>query len=570
VASPFIAELQRRRVFRALIGYGIAAFAVLQIIEPVMHGLHWPEEVLSYVVVALAAGFPIVVALAWAFDVRAGRLEKTPPARGLRRRFVVPLLAGIGAFAAVPGLYYYLVVRAPKPASIAVLPLVNLSRDPDQDYFADGLAEELIDLLAKVPDLHVAARVSAFSFKGKNDDARTIAEKLNVATLLEGSVRRSGDEVRITTQLINAKDGYQLWSETYDRKLTDVFAVQDDIAQSVVAALKVRLAAGQTPSTRSHRTVNPEAYTDYLLGRQVFNGGSVDQYRRAVKAYEKALALDPGFAAAWAGLAQAEYWIADSGTDADDVARGQQLAREAAAKAVALAPDLPEAYSTRGAIRSATEWDWEGARSDFKQALALSPEDADVIGDYALYVLRPLGRLDEAIALASKAATLDPLNSRRWTSLGGLLICAGRVREGRAAIERAHDLSPEQSYANAWLGVAFLLEKQPARALEVFAQLPYPPFRLLGTVAADHDLGRAKESQVALNELIAYAQGSAYQIAAAYAYRGEKDRAFDWLETARKQHDGGLTLLQIDPMLRSIRNDPRYDALLKELNLHRP
>jgi TolB-like protein len=246
-----VAELQRRRVFRALVGYGIASFAVLQITEPIMHGLHWPDVVLSYVVVALAGGFPLVVSLAWIFDVNAGRLERTgppSPASGWRGTRLALLLVGIGLLAAAPGLVYYLFLRTPRAgapsgaeraASIAVLPLVNLSRDPEQEYFADGLSEELLDLLVKVPGLHVAARTSAFSFKGKNDDVRTIAEKLNVATLLEGSVRKVGDQVRITTQLINAADGYHLWSETYDRKLTDVFAVQDEIAQAVVAARRV-------------------------------------------------------------------------------------------------------------------------------------------------------------------------------------------------------------------------------------------------------------------------------------------------------------------------------------------
>jgi adenylate cyclase len=201
VALPLIAELQRRRVFRALVAYAVAAFAVLQIIEPIMHGLHWPDAVLSYVVVALAAGFPIVVTMAWIFDVNAGRIERTPPTEGLRRGWIAPLLVGLGLLAAAPGVYYYLVVRA-RPAvatvsqaSIAVLPMVNMSRDPDQEYFADGLTEELLNVLAKVPGLHVAARTSAFSFKGKSDDARTIAEKLNVKTLLEGSraqVGRSG------------------------------------------------------------------------------------------------------------------------------------------------------------------------------------------------------------------------------------------------------------------------------------------------------------------------------------------------------------------------------------------
>ncbi len=222
MALPVLAELTRRRVFRALVAYGIAAFAILQVIEPVMHGLHWPDVVLSYVVVALALGFPVVVGLAWVFDVNAAGIEKAPPSTSLRGARLALLLVAIGVLAASPGLLYYFVLRSPWKAevasalpastgpSIAVLPLVNLSRDPDQEYFADGLAEELLDLLAKVPGLHVAARTSAFSFKGKNEDARTIAERLNVATLLEGSVRKAGDQVRITTQLVSASDGYHL------------------------------------------------------------------------------------------------------------------------------------------------------------------------------------------------------------------------------------------------------------------------------------------------------------------------------------------------------------------------
>ena len=576
MAPQLIAELQRRRVFRALVGYGIAAFAVLQIIEPLMHGLHWPDAVLSYVVVALAAGFPIVVSLAWIFDVREGHIERTPPTEGLRRRWLAPLLAGIGLLTAAPGLYYYLVVRArPAPpattASIAVLPLVNLSRDPEQEYFADGLTEELLNVLAKVPGLHVAARTSAFSFKGKSDDARTIAEKLNVATLLEGSVRKSGEQVRITTQLVNARDGYHLWSETYDRKLTDVFAVQDEIARSVVAALRLRLLPEQAPTSKQHRTLNSDAYNEYLLGRHFFNRANVDGYRRAVQAYEKAIAIDPGFAVAWAGLAHARYWIADSADSLEQMIEGQRLAREAAAKAVALGPDLPEAYSTRASIRSATQWDWEGARADFERALALSPENADAVGDYVLYVLRPLGRLEEAIDLARKAAALDPLNGRRWTGLGGLLICAGRLDEGRAAIERSREINPEQSFAAGWLGTVLLLQGQPAAALEAFPRSTSDVFRLVGISAAQYSLGHAAESQAALDELIKkHAHDGAYQIAGAYAWRGEKDRAFEWLERARLQHDGGVTLIQIDPLLRSLRGDPRYDAELARLNLHRP
>ena len=577
MAPPLIAELQRRRVFRALVGYGIAAFAVLQIIEPLMHGLHWPDAVLSYVVVALAAGFPIVVSLAWIFDVNAGRIERTPPAEGFRRRWVAPLLIGIGLLTAAPGLYYYLVVRAPRTpaaspqASIAVLPLVNLSRDPEQEYFADGLAEELLDLLAKVPGLHVAARTSAFSFKGKNDDARTIAEKLNVTTLLEGSVQKSGDQVRITTQLINAQDGYHLWSETYNRKLTDVFALQDEIARSVVAALRMQLLPEQAPTSKRHRTSNPDAYNQYLLGRQFFNRSTIDGYRRAAQAYEKALAIDPGFAPAWAGLAHATYWIADSGNSLEEMRDGQRRAREAADKAIALGPELPEGYIARASMRAATQWDWEGARSDFQRALTLAPENADALTTYALYALRSLGRLDEGIAVSRKAAQLDPLNGRIFSGLASLLVGAGRLDEARAAAERSLEINPEQAFAPAWLGFVLLLQGRPAEALAWYARSTSEVFRLLGAAIVQHSLGHARESDAALDELVRkHSHDAAYQIATVHAWRGDKDRAFEWLERARVQHDGGIALIKVDAAMRSLRDDPRYLELLAKLNLPRP
>ena len=574
---PLLAELSRRRVFRAVVGYGVAAFAALQIVEPIMHGLHWPEAVLSYVVVALAAGFPVVVGLAWIFDVNAGRIERTPPAAGLRGARLVPLLLGIGVLTAAPGLLYYFVLRPARAAapasagptpSIAVLPLVNMSRDPDQDYFADGLAEELLDLLAKVPGLHVAARTSAFSFKGKNEDVRTIGEKLNVATLLEGSVRKAGDQVRITTQLINAKDGYHLWSETYDRKLTDVFAVQDEIAQAVVAALKLKLLPGQEPNSKLHRTGNPEVYAQYLLGKQLFNRATVDGYRRAAQAFEKALAIEPGFAPAWAGLAHATYWIADSGDTSAAISDGQRRALAAAEKAVALAPDLAEAYSARGAIRSACRWDWSGAKADFERALALSPESAEVLRDYSLFVLRPLGQLQEAIAVSRKAAALDPLNGRVWSSLGSLLVNADQVDEGRVALNRSLEINPEQAFAAAWLGALLMREGKPAEALKMYERSTSAAFRLIGAAIAQYDLGNTEESQRALDTLIAgYSASAAYQIAAIYASRGEKDPAFEWLDRAYAQGDGGLTLLKIDTLMRKLHGDPRWAAFLKKMNL---
>jgi len=568
-----VAELQRRRVFRALIGYGIAAFAVLQIIEPLMHGLHWSDAVLSYVIVALAAGFPVVVALAWIFDVKAGRIERTDPITGPRGTRLALLVLGVGVLAAAPGLVYYFVLRqrpavtgsAPAP-SIAALPLVNLSRDPDQEYFADGLGEELLNLLAKVPGLHVAGRTSSFAFKGKSEDLRSIGQKLNVATILEGSVQKAGDRIRITMQLINVADGYHLWSESYDRRLTDVFAVQDEIAQAVVAALKVKLL--QPPTSRERRTANIAAFNEYLLGRQFFHRNNVDGFRRARDAYAKAVELDPGYAAAWAGLALATFWVADSAESLSALKAGQDRAVAAAEKAIELAPDLPDGYLARGFVRVPIQWDFEGSRADLERALALKPDDPDALNQYASLISRSLGRFPEGIAAARRATEQDPLNARVWFTLGSLLAMSGQRGMARQALNRSLEISPDQSFTPYALGMTFLLDREPATAKDVFPRSSNEVFRLAGAALAEHDLGQPSESQRALDELIRkYGYSAAYQIAEVYAWRGETNAGFEWLERARAQRDAGLTLLKVDPLLRKLHGDPRYVALLKKIGL---
>jgi len=571
--SSLFVELKRRRVFRALVGYGIAAFAVLQIIEPVMHGLHWPDAVLSYVVVALALGFPIVVGLAWIFDVNEGRIERTAgkPADARLRL----LLVAIGVLAAAPGLAWYFFIRgrpaAVAPAaeagpSIAVLPLVNMSSDKEQEYFSDGLSEELLNLLSKVPGLRVAARTSAFAFKGKNEDVGEIGQKLHVATILEGSVRRSGDQIRITTQLVNASNGYHLWSETYDRKLTDVFAVQDEIARAVVAALKLKLL--QAPSSKDRRTANAEAYNQYLLGRQFFLRNNVDGFRRAMQAFEKAVALDPGYAPAWAALALATFWVADSAESLPANISGQDHALAAANKAIALGPDLPDGYLARGFVSLPVRWDWQGASADMQRALELKPDDPDTLHAYATAVLRALNRLPEATAALRKAADLDPLNARVWGALGSALALQGENAAAREAFQRSLEISPEQSYTPYQLGMTFLLEGRPADALVTSQRSTNEVFRLTGAALAEHDLGHTKEARAALDQLISkWGHGAAYQIAQVHAWRGDKDRAFEWLERARIQRDGGLVVVKVDLTLRSLRGDPRYAAFLKEMNL---
>ena len=415
-AGTLFAELKRRRVIRALVGYGIAAFAVLQIVEPVMHGLHWPDEVLSYVVVALAVGFPIVVALAWIFDVNAGHIERSAPtAQGLAGTRLALVLVGIGVLAAAPGLIWYFAIRArPKPApavtaeaipSIAVLPFADMSPGKDQEYFSDGIAEEILNALAQVEGLRVIGRTSSFSFKGKTEDLRTIGEKLGVAHVLEGSVRKEGNRLRITAQLIAAVDGSHVWSRAFEREQAGVFAMQDEIAKAVVEALKIKLLVGKRTATAEKQTTNPEAYAQFLLGNQLWlRTASKDA---AIEAYKKALALDPNYAPAWALLAILTYGRTDDGDQTPQaLAEGREAALMAAEKAVALAPELPEAYEARGLVRWAFFWDWSGSKADFERAVSLAPSRADAqrrVGQWSL----SMGQSKEAIAGLRRATELD-------------------------------------------------------------------------------------------------------------------------------------------------------------------
>jgi TolB-like protein/cytochrome c-type biogenesis protein CcmH/NrfG len=450
---------------------------------------------------------------------------------------------------------------AASPKSIAVLPFADMSEKHDQEYFSDGLAEELLDLLAKTPGLHVIARTSSFSFKGKSEDIPTIATKLHVANILEGSVRKSGDRLRVTTQLIRASNGEQLWSETYDRELKDVFAVQDEIAAAVVRQLKLKLAP--IPQSAEHRTSNIEAYNEYLLGREFANRSNLDGWKRAIEAYRRAIALDPNYVAPYDGLALAEYYVADDTADA----AGYQRAQAAAEKAVELGPDDPNGYAARGFIRLKITWDWAGAQADYEKAIALDPGDARFQQRYG-NLLATLGRLPEAIAAANTAIELDPLKAISWENLSEYLLSIGDFAAAHEAIRRALEINPASPYALNDLGALQLFEGKAQDSLATFRRNGAEYFRLYGIAMAAHTLRDPKASRQALDELIAkYAADSAYQVAEVYAWRGERDKAFQWLERAYAQRDGGLTGIKFQPLLDSLRSDPRYRALMRKMKL---
>jgi len=596
--QSLIEELKRRRVFRAVIGYGVVAFAALQIIEPIMHGLHWPDAVLSYLVVALAIGFPVVVGLAWIFDVNAGRVERTGPAPGVSGTRLAALLAGVAVVAAAPVLAWYFFLMRPGPRaaagsaenealrealeavppasdiralpSIAVLPLVNMSRDPEQDYFADGLAEELLNLLAKVPGLHVAARTSAFAFKGKNAKMSEIGRELGVATLLEGSVRKSGDQVRITTQLINASNGYHLWSETYDRKLTDIFAVQDEIARAVVGALKIQLLPGQSPSTDEHRTSSSEAYLHYLEGRKLMAvSDSVESGKRAKAAFQRTVELDPAFAPGWAGLGWTRTSIAESQARTPaEMQDERSLALKEMDKSIALGPGLAESYAIRGLLRIRFQYDWNGARTDFERALALNPDEPLALAQYGFFYLAWRGRLPEAGETLRKAIERDPLNPVLRHHFASVLLFKGDLPAARKAFDREYEICSHFSIEDLWPIYLLILEGKPAEALEASRHSELKAWQLTGAALAFHALGNEQESLRALADLsVPEYFDFSVQVAQVHAFRGENDSAFEWLDRAYQHRDPGMMRIKIDPLLRKLSGDPRYAALLAKMNL---
>jgi len=451
-------------------------------------------------------------------------------------------------------------------ASIAVLPFTNLSSEKDQEYFSDGLSEELMGLLGKVKQLRVAGRMSSFAFKGKTDDLATIGQKLHVTAVLEGSVRRSGDQLRVSTQLVNVADGFQIWAETYDRKTADAFAVQDEIASAVVAALKLKLLPSDRPTASQSKTSVPEAYNQFLLGRKFFYILSQDAYRRGNAALEKAIELDPNYAAAYAWLARSLAQSVAFSSTASEKADKQARAVWAADKAVALKPDLAVGVAARANARTLVARDWAGAQADFERAIALDPSDPVTHSQYGR-LLAKLGKLPEAIAECKKGSDLDPLFPGALNLMGLYLYSNGQLAEARQVETRALEISPENEFARFYLGIALLLDGDPKKAIADLGP-PRSVFHRTLLALAEHDLRHPDAAERALNELISLdGPSQPYRVAEVYAWRGEPDRAFDWLDRAFAQNDPGLSYLNTDPLVRKLRGDPRYAALVKRLNL---
>ena len=469
----------------------------------------------------------------------------------------------------------------PDQKSVAVLPFVNLSDDKGSEYFSDGVSEELLTVLQKIPGMHVAARTSAFSFKGKNATAQEIGQKLGVAHLVDGSVRKSGDSVRIAARLTRADTGEELWSENFTRDLRDVFAVQTELAETIVAQVRGQLTGGAAGTADKQKiqaevqaaekggTKNVEAHEYYLQGRFYENRHSEKSAREALAAYEHAVALDPAFALAWAGVAQTNLWLAAFSTEGGQKGFDAHLvnARDAVTRALSIEPNLPNGLLARATIETNFDFNWNAATQTVGKALALAPADPNVvIAAGNLEIAR--GNMDRATELYRKAVDLDPVNAQARTFLAFNLAVTKRFAEARAEFPRVVELNPSAPWAHAGLGLSYLLENKFEEAATTAQADAGEWCRLLVVSCARWGQKRAKESDAALAQLTANeSETAAYQIAEVYAYRGDKDRAFEWLERARRQRDPGLAGLRRDPLLTNLQDDPRWNAFLRTMGL---
>jgi len=566
------AELKRRRVFRALIAYGIVAFAVLQVIEPVMHGLHWPEAVLSYVVVALALGFPLVVTLAWIFDVRGGRIERTTPAATDRSRLhPTVLVAAIALLGAIPAVLYYFTFRddrqkpAPSAAaaapSIAVLPFVNMSGDRENEYLSEGITEELISALANIEGLRVASRTAVYALKGKSEGIQQIGADLKVGTLLEGSVRREGSALRVTAQLINVTDGFHLWSKTYDRELKSIFAVEDEIARSIADALQRKL----VPVKQA--TANTQAHDLYLRGRYFWNKRSREGILKAAGYFEQAIREDPGYALAYAGLADALAIRYDY--DAVPAPEVLSKAKAAALKALEIDPALAEAHASLGLI-SHYQYDSKNALRHYRAALDLKPEYAMArkwYGDELVVT----GRIGEARAEYERAQRDDPTSLIVNNALAYTRLHDGDYAGAQELFRKTLEMDPAFAPAHGGLALLHAYQGQIAESLEEVDKLPYGPAIL--DIFRAHILSRAGRKQEAL-ELAKKVEArsrteyvSPAHLGGIWGELGETDKAFALLRKACGQRDPGLLMLEVEPAYDALRSDPRFKELLRCVHL---
>jgi len=580
----FFGELKRRNVYKVAVAYAVVGWLLIQVATQVFPFLEIPNWTIRLVILVTAFGFPIALIIAWAFELTPEGIKRTEDADAARQHSRGSVWIAVVAIAAALSLGLFFLGRytagrntlrqneaatAFSEKSIAVLPLVNTSGDPSNEYFSDGLSEELIAVLAKIPELKVIGRSSSFFFKGKSVDSAAIGHKLGVANLIEGSVRKQGDRVRIVAELISAADGRSLWSDTYDRELKDVFAVQAEIAKSVAEQMKVKLLGERQQSDAAPSNENLAAHNAILQADFYFQQLTPESVRRAIQFLEEAVRLDPNYALAYAKLSQAwRQYAASFATD--DAQKAYAEARRAAEKAISLAPDLPEVRMAVGLLAFTPDLDFRAAEKEFRRVLEYAPNHA-AAKTYLGAMLSAQGQLAEAEQICREAVSLDPLGTSSWYNIGRVVVGLGRYKEAEELFRKGLEIQPQASRFHSYLALLDIVQNRPTQAM-TNARLETEGFWRDYAIALVHQTQDDRvAADAALKDFIARnSNGGAFQVAVLYAARKEPDKMFEWLDTAFATHDSGLSQMAVTPFFLPYANDSRFVALCQKLNVQVP
>lgn len=584
----FVEELKRRNVIRVAVVYLATSWLIIQIAQSLFAIFEFPAEWIRLFIILLIICFPLVLLFAWVYELtpegfrREKKADDSTPAvrpvsKGLDRAIIIIMGLALGYFA----IDKFMIDPARdsselaaarqqgrsealsewrRDSSIAVLPFSDFSPRGDHSYFSDGLAEELLNLLARVPGLRVTSRTSSFSFAGKAVDIPAIASALKVAYILEGSIQRSENRIRVTAQLIDTEKDAHVWSQTYDREMADVFSMQDEIAALVIDSLRITLASAAPQSTPT----DPEAFSLYLQARHLWRRGSAESVENAHQKLQQVLVLDPLYVPAWDGLSTVYTYMVDTG--ALPFEEGYAKARDAAHRALEIDPRYAMAHSHLGWDAMIFAGDYAAAAAHFRTARHLAPNNPAVLGNSAT-LLALIGRPLDAIELLNKTLSMDPIDSVIYTNLGAFHMAANQLDEADAAIEKALELSPDDVWALQAMIYLRILQNRPEDALKLYGKMDENNSELAMLSMIYHDLGRQSEADETLAEYESlYGDTLALNIAENYAWQGRSDEAFAWLQ---KAYDEGQSIrfLRTSAFLKRLLKDPRWDEFLAGLGL---
>ena len=585
--SNFLAELKRRNVYKVAVAYIVAGWALSQGIAQVLPVFDVPNWTIRLIVVLIIIGLPVALVLAWAFEITPEGIKRTEmadrmPAAAQRKKHTWIYIVVVGAIVSITLFFlgrYSAISGAPRHSeaatgipekSIAVLPFDNLSRDPDNAYFAEGVQDEILTRLAKVADLKVISRTSTQHFKSVPENLPQIAKQLGVTNILEGSVQKAKDQVRVNVQLINALTDAHLWAEIYDRKLTDLFSVESDIAKTIADTLQAKLTGSESTAMSNKPTENPEAYELYLKGRFFWNKRTGQDLKTACDYFQQAIAIDPHYATAYAGLAESYILIPlfDAGSPQDYFPK----AKAAAERAIELQETSAEAHTALGLLLCFSDVNFAQSEKEFKRAIELNPNYATAHHWFGNALLVALGRFDEAISENERAVELDPLSLIINADLGSTFMMARQYDQAIAQLQRTLTLDNKFGYTHWNLGEALYLKGDKAAAIAEYKKartLDDDPqiVALLGRAYAD--TGQKDQALELVRELEARARQQfvrGYLIALVYIGLGDKTKAIDCLEREYLNHDNIDTAwIRADPMLDPLRGDPRFEALAEKI-----